>query len=199
MITKLLVFLLAFVSLGSVAYANNVLLPNIPSSCLDGQYVSGFDSNGDLICKQLPTSTGTPVTSSCPSGIKEVLYGQVLPEKFYTTSKTYVDTGFPANPVFTKQYNESQIWMFYIADNSNTQTGAVNAIRIFIDDFSQTIWGRVMANGNRTDTFTGITIATVPHLDAGEHTVKFMMRVSTGNGTLGTKSLNLHIYEVCFN
>ena len=133
--------------------------------------------------------------STCSTGIKKTLRGYITQQPFSTTSMVYVPSGFPTNPTFTKQYNESQIWVFFTLDHSNTLAGSTNYVKINIDDKYGSSWADDFASTPNLNAFSGQYMGTIP---AGNHTISVDFATNKGTATLKTNLILLNIFEVCF-
>ena len=170
------------------------ITPNLEERCPNDKYLDGYDSNGSVICQSFPFS----LSNGTSREISHVLRGFKTAEPFYTTSFSYVDTGFPRNPQFTKQYDKSQLWMHLFIDFTNNEDGRSNFLSLGFADMDGNLveyWnmhdGPAVANNLLAHDM--MVISSPP---AGDYQVVFRVAVNGGEGQFKTNIAALNIYEI---
>ena len=124
--------------------------------------------------------------------------GQQTKEPFYTTSKNYIDSGFPANPTFTKKYDDSYVWIYLFLDYTNNQNGRTDFIQLHvINENGDIVSGRnfaddvAKANNLMAGGFWHIT-----NMPTGEYIIKINVAVTGGQGKFLTDLALINAFEV---
>lgn len=205
---SLLYLIPVIIVVGSIYFAQamstTLVTPNL-SSCANGYYLKGFDSNGSLICNPLSSNTGNG------SYINYVLKTTPTLTPISTTSSSYINSGW-TNLKFTKQYDDSEIIMTGMLDFYNSSPGSNNYVRVCIDSCSTSarIWAFGMPNNQiQTEslvatwlgssfTVNGTTnINNTPSaVKSGPHTLSMQFLVIGGNGTFKTNVGTTYLLEV---
>ena len=177
------------------------ITPNLEETCPPNTYLNGYDLNGSVICQSFPTSvTSTEVNMSNGTSreISNNLAGLRTSEPFYTTSLSFVDTGFPTNPYFTKRYDDSHLWLHLFIDFTNDEDGKSDFISLGIADLD----GNLLGYWNMHD---GPAVANnllahdmmmLNDFPAGDYKVVLRVAVNGGEGKFLTNIAALNIYEV---
>jgi len=176
------------------------ITPNLEETCPSNTYLNGYDLNGSVICQSFPTVTSPEVNMSNGTSreISINLAGLRTPEPFYTTSLSFVDTGFPTNPYFTKRYDSSHLWLHLFIDFTNNEDGKSDFISLGIADLDGNLLGYWnMHDGpavaNNLLAHDMMVISTLP---AGDYKAVLRVAVNGGEGKFLTNIAALNIYEV---
>jgi len=170
------------------------ITPNLGEKCPNDKYLEGYDLDGSVMCQSYPFSLAN-VTSR---EITHSLQGLRTAEPFYTSSPSWVDTGFPTNPYFTKRYDNSQLWLHLFIDFSNDEDGKTDFISLGIANLD----GNVIGSWNMHD---GPAIANnllahdmmrIYSGPAGDYKVVVRVAVNGGEGLFKTNIAAINIWEI---
>jgi len=102
---------------------------------------------------------------------------------------------YPTDRTFTKQRDNSELWILTMIDHRNNLTNAINFVRASLDNGLRTQdWAADFSRGGALDAHTyAVNWSGIP---AGVHTIDIQAAVSAGTATWSTSVDVVQVYEI---